>query len=103
MSGIRPLDRGSLDRAVVTFARAFSPDPMITWVFPDAAGRLAKARALMHVLVEYGLRYGRVTVSHDAKAACVWIPPGPGVTIPGMIRSGMFGVTPGGARLIRQR
>ena len=38
------------------------------------------------------MRYGRVTTSHEAKAACVWLPPGPGVTIPRMIRSGMFGV-----------
>jgi ribosomal protein S18 acetylase RimI-like enzyme len=92
MSAIMPLERASLDRAVMTFARAFSPDPMITWVSPDAAGRLAGSRALMRVLVEYGLCYGRVTASHDAKAVCVWIPPGRGIAIPGMIRSGMLGV-----------
>ncbi|MGE0592680.1 MAG: GNAT family N-acetyltransferase [Vicinamibacterales bacterium] len=92
MSDIKPLDRGSLDRAVMTFARAFLPDPMITWVFPDAAGRLAGARALMRVLAEYGMRYGRIAASHDARAACVWIPPGPGITIPGMVRAGMLGV-----------
>lgn len=92
MSAITPLERTALDRAVTTFARAFSPDPMVTWVFPDAAGRTAAARAVMRVLVEYGLCYGRVTASHDAKAACVWIPPGQGVTIPGMIRCGMLGV-----------
>jgi GNAT superfamily N-acetyltransferase len=92
MSAIMPLERSSLDRAVITVARAFSPDPMITWVFPDAVGRLAGARALMRLLVEYGLRYGRVTASHDAKAVCVWIPPGPGITIPRLIRSGMLGL-----------
>jgi ribosomal protein S18 acetylase RimI-like enzyme len=92
MSAIMPLQRSSLDRAVITIAQAFSPDPMITWVFPDAVGRLAGARALMRVLAEYGLRYGRVTASHDAKAVCVWIPPGPGITIPGLIRSGMLGL-----------
>jgi ribosomal protein S18 acetylase RimI-like enzyme len=92
MPAIMPLERRSLDRAVLTSARAFSPDPMITWVFPDAAGRLAGSRALMRVLVEYGLRYGRVTASHDAQAVCVWIPPGRGITIPRLIRSGMLGV-----------
>ncbi len=92
MSAIMPLQRSSLDRAVITIARAFSPDPMITWVFPDAAGRLAGSRALMGVLAEFGLRYGRVTSSHDAKAVCVWIPPGQGITIPGLIRSGMLGL-----------
>jgi ribosomal protein S18 acetylase RimI-like enzyme len=92
MSAILPLERGSLDRAVITVARAFEPDPMITWVFPDAVARPTGARALMRVLVKYGLRYGRVTASHDAKAVCVWIPPGPGITIPGLIRCGMFGL-----------
>lgn len=91
-SAIMPLERTALDRAVMTVARAFLPDPMITWVFPEAAGRLAGTRALMRVLAEYGLRYGRVTASHDAKAVCVWIPPGPGITIPGLIRSGMLGL-----------
>lgn len=92
MSAIIPLERNALDRAVLTVARAFSPDPMITWVFPDAARRPAGARALMRVLVEYGLRYGRVTASHDTRAVCVWIPPGPGIKIPGLIRSGMLGL-----------
>lgn len=92
MSAIAPLERSSLDRAVNAVASAFSPDPMITWVFPDAVGRPLGARALMRVLVEYGLRYGRVTASHDAKAVCVWIPPGQGITIPGLIRSGMLGL-----------
>jgi hypothetical protein len=92
MSTITPLQRASLDRATITVERAFSPDPLFTWVFPDAATRPAGLQRLMRVPLEYGLRYGRVTTSHDAKAACVWIPPGPGMTISGMIRSGMLGV-----------
>ena len=90
MTAIEPLQASAVDRAVVTVASAFLPDPMITWVFPDAARRPAGSRALMQVLVGYGLRYGRVTASHDARAVCVWIPPGPGITIPRMIRSGML-------------
>jgi ribosomal protein S18 acetylase RimI-like enzyme len=92
MSAVTPLQRTSIDRAAITLERAFSPDPMFTWVFPDAATRPAALRRLLCVSLEYGLRYGRVTTSHDAKAACVWIPPGPGITIPRMIRSGMLGV-----------
>jgi ribosomal protein S18 acetylase RimI-like enzyme len=92
MTAIEPLSASALDRAVATAAGAFLPDPMITWVFPDAAGRPAGTRALMRVLVGYGLRYGTVTASHDARAVCVWIPPGPGITIPGLIRSGMLGL-----------
>jgi ribosomal protein S18 acetylase RimI-like enzyme len=92
VSTIEPLQASAFDRAVLTAARAFLPDPMITWVFPDAQGRPAGSRALMRVLVGYGLRYGRVTASHDARAACVWIPPGPGITISRLIRSGVLGL-----------
>ena len=91
MSGITSLRRGSIDRAAVTLERAFSPDPLFTWVFPDPATRPPALQAFMRVPLEYGLRYGKVTTSHDTKAACLWIPPGPGITIPRMIRSGMLG------------
>jgi ribosomal protein S18 acetylase RimI-like enzyme len=86
------LQRGSIDTAAITLERAFSSDPMFTWVFPEPATRPAALRRLLRVPLEYGVRYGRVTTSYDAKAVCIWIPPGPGVTIPGMIRSGMLGV-----------
>ena len=92
MSAIAPLQRSSIDRAAITLERAFSPDPLFTWVFPDAATRPAALHRFMRVPLEYGVRYGRVTASHDAKAACVWLPPGPGITIPRMVRSGMLGV-----------
>lgn len=92
MSAITSLQRGSIDRAALTLERAFSPDPLFTWVFPDPATRPAALQRFMRVPLQYGLRYGRVTTSREAKAACVWLPPGPGITIPRMIRSGMLGV-----------
>ena len=92
MSAITSLQRGSIDRAAVTLERAFSPDPLFTWVFPDSATRPAALQRFLRVPLEYGLRYGRVTTSHEAKAACVWLPPGSGMTIPRMMRSGMLGV-----------
>src|SRR3990172_3025278 len=88
MSAITPLQRTSIDRAPITLERAFSPDPMFTWVFPDAATRPAALQRLMRVPLETGLRYGRAPTSHDPKAACVWTPPGPGIPTPRMIRSG---------------
>lgn len=72
--------------------RAFASDPLFTWVFPSSETRPAALRRFMRVPVEYGVRYGRVTASHDAKAVCVWIPPGPGLTIPRMIRCGFLGI-----------
>ena len=69
-----------------------SPDPLFTWVFPDPANREAALRRFLRVPLEYGVRYGRVTATDGARAVCVWLPPGPAVTIPRMIRSGMLGV-----------
>jgi ribosomal protein S18 acetylase RimI-like enzyme len=92
VSAITALQRGSIDRAAITLERAFSPDPMFTWIFPDPATRPAALQRLLRVPLEYGVRYGRVTTSHDARAACIWLPPGPGITIPRMIRSGLLGV-----------
>ena len=92
MSAITSLQRGSIDRAAVTLERALSPDPMFTWLFPDPVTRPAALQRFLRVPLEYGLRYGRVTTSHEGKAVCVWLPPGPRITIPRMIRSGMLGV-----------
>jgi ribosomal protein S18 acetylase RimI-like enzyme len=89
---ISPIQRASIDTAAITMERAFSSDPMFTWVFPEPSTRPTALRRLNRVLVEYGARYGRVTTSHDVRAVCVWIPPGPGITIPRMIRSGFLGV-----------
>ena len=92
MLALASLQRRSIDRAALTLQRAFSPDPLFTWVFPDAATRPAALQRFMRVPLEYGLRYGKVTTSHDARAICMWLPPGPGVSVPRMIRSGMLGV-----------
>ena len=47
MTAIEPLQASALDRAVVTAAGAFLPDPMITWVFPDAARRPAQTQTAL--------------------------------------------------------
>jgi ribosomal protein S18 acetylase RimI-like enzyme len=89
---ISPLPRSSIDTAAITLERAFLSDPMFAWIFPDSATRPAALRRFNRVPLDYGVRYGRVTMSHDAKAVCIWIPPGPGITISRMICSGMLGV-----------
>ena len=90
MTAIDPLPRSSIDTAAITLERAFFSDPMFAWVFPNPATRPAALRRLNRVPLEYGVQYGRVTASHDAKAVSVWIPPGQGITISGMIRSGLL-------------
>jgi ribosomal protein S18 acetylase RimI-like enzyme len=92
VNGIRPLRREALDRAALTLERAFASDPMFTWIFPDPERRSRSLRRLNRVPLEYGLRYGRVTQSEGGKAAAVWIPPGPGITMGGLVRSGALGV-----------
>ena len=90
VTAINLLPRSSIDTAAITLERAFFSDPMFAWVFPDTATRPAALRRLNRLPLEYGVRYGRVTTSHDAKAVSVWIPPGQSITIPGMLRSGML-------------
>lgn len=92
MHTIGPLRSASIDAAAVTMERAFSSDPLFLWVFPRAATRAGALRRFMRAGLEYGVRYGRVTSAHDAKAVSIWIPPGPGLTLPRMIRSGFFGL-----------
>ena len=79
MSAITSLERGSIDRAAATLERAFSPTRCSCGSFPTCHSAGCAAR-FIRVPLEYGLRYGRVTTSHEAKAACVWLPPAPAMT-----------------------
>ena len=92
MDGIELLRREVMDRATITLERAFSTDPMFTWIFPDPRRRSQSLRRLNRVPLEYGLRYGHVTQSDDGMAAAVWIPPGRTITVGGLVRSGILTV-----------
>jgi ribosomal protein S18 acetylase RimI-like enzyme len=84
------LTRDQLDRAAITLERAFFDDPLFTWVFPDSVRRSCSLRRLNRVPLEFGLRYGRVTQLHEAKAVAIWGTPGREVTPGAMIRSGLL-------------
>lgn len=92
MSNIEPLKPEYLNRAATTLTRAFSSDPMFTWVFPDPDHRRRSLQLLNRVPLSYGMHYGSVTQSSDGRAVAVWIPPGRAVSLGGMIRSGMLNV-----------
>jgi len=92
MAGIALLTREVMDTATTTLERAFSTDPMFTWIFPDPAQRSRALRRLNRVPLEFGLRYGHVTQSDNGKAVAVWVTPGRTMTLAGMARSGMLGV-----------
>jgi len=92
MDGIEPLKREAVERATTTLERAFSTDPMFTWIFPDPTRRSRSLRRLNRVPLEYGLRYGHVTQYDAGMAVAVWIPPGRTITVGGMVRSGILTV-----------
>ncbi len=90
MNVIAPLEREMLDLAITTLQRAFFRDPLFVWMFPDPQERTRALGLLNRVPLEYGLRYGRVTQTHDGRAVAIWIPPGRTITVGGMVRSGML-------------
>lgn len=90
MSTINPLDRASLDRATITLERAFSPDPLFNWVFPDAATRPAGLQRLSSPRVRPAIRQSHHVARR--RSGVHLAPPGPGMRITGMLRSGMLGV-----------
>jgi ribosomal protein S18 acetylase RimI-like enzyme len=92
MDSIGPMRSDLLDRATLTFERAFAGDSMFAWMFPDPVQRANGLRWLNRVPLEYGLRYGHVTQSHNGMAAAIWITPAHPLSLVGMIRSGMLSV-----------
>ena len=75
INGIMQLEREIMDRATITLERAFSTDPMFSWMFPDPIRRSQSLRQFNRVPLEYGLRYGNVTHVNDGRAVAIWIPP----------------------------
>jgi GNAT superfamily N-acetyltransferase len=90
MDEIAILGPTQMDRATIAMARAFSPDPMFTWIFPDPEQRARSLRRTLRVPLEFGRRYGRVTHSHDGMAVAIWLPPGLTMTVGRMVRSGFL-------------
>jgi ribosomal protein S18 acetylase RimI-like enzyme len=90
INGIKQLEREIMDRATITLERAFSTDPMFSWIFPDPTRRPQSLQRFNRVPLEYGLRYGHVTQVNDGRAIAIWLPPGRTVTMGGMVRSGML-------------
>ena len=89
---VAPLDRSMLDAANETVSKALLGDSMVTWVFPDPAGRARGLRRLNRVPLEYGLRYGYVRQSDESRCVAIWVPPGQPMSPGRMVRCGMLGV-----------
>jgi ribosomal protein S18 acetylase RimI-like enzyme len=67
-------------------------DPMYRWILPDEDTRQKRLTGLNGFALRYGMRYGRVTGVEGGKGVAIWLPPGVGVTIPGLLRSGLLAV-----------
>jgi ribosomal protein S18 acetylase RimI-like enzyme len=92
MPKINSLEGHLLGTATCTLARAFHPDPMFEWIFPDPVVRSRALVFLNRVPLVYGMQRGHATVSDAGKAVALWMPPGRSVTPLGMIRSGMLAI-----------
>jgi len=92
MSAVETLPQEMGERALSTICQAFSQDPMVRWIFPDAEGRARLLPALFRVMMRYGLRRGHVTHSQDARAVAVWFSPENPVGVGGLIQAGMLTV-----------
>jgi ribosomal protein S18 acetylase RimI-like enzyme len=70
-------------------ASAFVDDPMIGWVFPDAARRPAALDTFFAANVRYAALYGRVDLAPGGDGAAIWLAPGDyRMTAWRMLRSG---------------
>src|SRR4029077_5241629 len=68
---------GAADAAVVagSLARAFDDDPVLCWVFPDAASRPRRMERLFALAAAATAEHGEVWISDDGAAAALWEPP----------------------------
>ncbi len=68
------------DRAIVaaTLARAFIADPIMAYVFPDAASRALRLQRFYDLIVRAEADPGQWTIAGEGAAATIWRPPGKG-------------------------
>ena len=59
-----------------TLARAFADDPVIGWLFPDAATRAVRTERLFRIYLRDTMRVGEVYTTPELNAASMWKPPG---------------------------
>jgi ribosomal protein S18 acetylase RimI-like enzyme len=88
---VEPLRPSQQRDAALTLAEAFAADPLLEILAPDPDRRVKLGPRMMGVLLAYGLRYGRVWANDDASAVAIWLhPQGGPVTMPRMLRAGMW-------------
>jgi GNAT superfamily N-acetyltransferase len=96
---VRKASSGDVGPISAMLARAFDDDPLMTWMFPAAAGRDRRLPLLFRTLLRTTLPFGEVYTTEDVQGAAFWNPPG---TFPlGWRTNARVGLTM--ARLLRLR
>lgn len=67
--------RADLDRLAASLADAFSDDPMMTWMYADAARRPEMVHRFMRAALDIGFPHGHVYAAAGDTAAAIWSPP----------------------------
>jgi ribosomal protein S18 acetylase RimI-like enzyme len=73
---VRRAGRDDLDGVSGALARAFQDDPVMTWMFPDEAGRVALIKRFFRLRVRGLLEQDEVYTTDDHGGAAVWSVPG---------------------------
>jgi GNAT superfamily N-acetyltransferase len=86
-----PLTLSQLKPAAALMARAFYSDPFFSFVVPDVTRRGDILAWLFEKIIFYGIHYGKVYTTAAIEGVAIWLGPGyPGLTLPGIMRSGLF-------------
>lgn len=67
---------GDADAATATLSAAFSNDPAMCWMFPDAAVRARRMPSLIRWMFHDHLRHGMVLGTPGCEVVTLWRPPG---------------------------
>lgn len=73
ISTVRTADAG---RAVATLTTAFSSDPIVRWVWPDAAAYLDAFPRLVDAMAGGALDHGTADAGPEIAGVGLWLPPG---------------------------
>jgi ribosomal protein S18 acetylase RimI-like enzyme len=75
VTSVRHALAADLPSLEATLVAAFQDDPMMTWMFPDAAARPAQSGGFWRVALHAGLRRGHTYATDRDEAVAVWSPP----------------------------
>lgn len=73
---ITPVSANESERTICALVTAFTADPFIRWMFPDARQYLTYFPQVLKFFAGSAFEHGGAYRSDDFKAAALWLPPG---------------------------